>query len=46
VLAGEPPPRHAVIRSWPWDEPDPEQQKAKQKEIATIIASKAVLLRR
>ncbi|MGA2261327.1 MAG: hypothetical protein ABSH28_07820 [Acidobacteriota bacterium] len=46
VLADEPPPRHAVIRAWPWDEPDPEQQKAKQKLIAAIIASQAVLLRR
>jgi len=46
VLADEPPPRHAVIRGWPWDEIDPELQKAKQKEIAAIIASQAVLLRR
>jgi hypothetical protein len=46
VLADEPPPRHAAIRNWPWDETDPDLQKAKQKEIATIIASQAVLLLR
>lgn len=46
VLADEPPPRHAVIRGWPWDEADPELQKAQQKEIAILIASQAVLLRR
>jgi hypothetical protein len=46
VVADEPPPRHAVIRGWPWDEADPELQKAKQKEIAAVIASQADLLRR
>jgi hypothetical protein len=46
VLANEPPPRHAVIRGWPWDAADPELQKAQQKEIAILIASQAVLLRR
>jgi hypothetical protein len=44
VLSDEPPPRHAVITSWPWDAPDPEMLKARQKEIALIIASRAVLL--
>jgi len=46
VLADEPPPRHAAIRGWPWDGPDPEMLKAKQKEIASVIASQALLLRR
>ncbi len=46
VLADEPPPRHAVLRGWPWDETDPELQKARQKEISTVIASQAVLLLR
>lgn len=46
VSTDEPPPRHAVIRGWPWDEADPELQRAKQKELALLIASKANLLRR
>lgn len=46
VVADEPPARHAVIRGWPWDEADPELQRAKQKELALVIASKAYLLRR
>ena len=41
VVADEPPPRHAVIRGWPWVENDPELQKAKQKELAALIASAA-----
>jgi hypothetical protein len=44
--ADEPPPRHAAIRGWPWDEADPELQKAKQKEMALVIASQAVLVRK
>jgi len=44
VAVDEPPPRHAVIRGWPSDD-DPELQKAKRKERAVLIASKAVLLR-
>ncbi len=44
VVADEPPPRHAVIRNWPWFESDPELQKAKQKEMATVISSKAKLV--
>lgn len=46
VSADEPPPRHAVIRGWPWEEADPELQRAKQKELALVIASQAYLLRR
>jgi hypothetical protein len=46
VIAEEPPPRHAVIRGWPFSETDPELQKAKQKELAALIASKAELVRR
>jgi hypothetical protein len=41
VVADEPPPRHAAIRGWPWIESDPELQKAKQKELAALIASAA-----
>lgn len=41
VMADEPPPRHAVIRGWPWIESDPELQKAKQKELAALVASAA-----
>jgi hypothetical protein len=46
VVASEPPPRHAVIQSWPWLDNDPELQKAQQKERAISIVSKAILLRR
>ena len=46
VEAEEPPPRHAGIRGWPWDESDPEKHKARLKEIAGLIASKAVLIKR
>jgi hypothetical protein len=46
VEPDEPPVRHAAIRGWPWDEADPELQKAKQKELAAVIASQAVLLRK
>jgi hypothetical protein len=43
VHAAEPPPRHAAIRGWPWNDADPDLQKAKQKEIALSIASQSVL---
>src|SRR6266576_245083 len=46
VIAAEPPPRHAAIRGWPLLDDDPELQKARQKERAALIASKAALLRR
>ena len=46
VFPEEPPPRHAAIGGWPWLENDPELQKAKQKELAALVASKATLLRR
>ena len=46
VLAEEPPARHAVIKGWPWDEADPVLQKARQKEIAVVIASGAHFVRR
>jgi hypothetical protein len=42
--ADEPPPRHGVIRGWPWIDDDPELQKAQQKERAALFASKAELL--
>lgn len=40
VVEREPPPRHAGIVGWPWEN-DPELQKARQKELATVIASAA-----
>ena len=46
VMAEEPPPRHAAIRGWPFFEADSELQKAKQKELAAVISSKAELMRR
>jgi hypothetical protein len=46
VLADEPPPRHAVIRGWPWLDDDRDLQKAQQKERAAEVASKVVLSRR
>ncbi|MGE0827165.1 MAG: hypothetical protein AB7G75_28565 [Candidatus Binatia bacterium] len=46
VTADEPPPRHAAIRGWPFSESDPELQKARQKELAALIASKAEVVRR
>jgi len=44
VIADEPPPRHAAIRGWLWYDADPELQKAQQKEMALVIASKAELI--
>jgi hypothetical protein len=44
VSADEPPPRHAVIRGWPWLDGDPELQKAQQKERAITVAAKALLM--
>lgn len=41
IDADEPPPRHAVIRGWPWFDGDPELQKAKQIELAVALASAA-----
>lgn len=46
VMAEEPPPRHAAIKGWPFSEADPELQKAKQKELAALISSKAEMVRR
>ena len=41
VDAAEPPPRHAVLVRWPWDEADLELQKAKQKDIALLLAQRS-----
>ena len=41
VVSDEPPPYHAVIQGWPWNESDPELQKARQKELAALLASAA-----
>jgi hypothetical protein len=37
----EPPDRHAVIGGWPWNDEDPEMQKAMQKKRAVVLASKS-----
>jgi len=44
VASDEPPPRHAAVRRWPWLEHDPGLQKARQVEMAAVIASSARLL--
>lgn len=41
VTAAESPLRHAVITGWPWTESDPDLQKAKQKQLALLLASTA-----
>ena len=41
IASSEPPERHAVIRDWPWNDSDLEDQKAKQKERALVLASAA-----
>jgi len=41
VLPAEPPPRHAVILGWSWLYDDPDLQKARQKELAVLLASTA-----
>lgn len=45
VVAHEPPPRHANITGWPVVASDPDQTKARQKELALLIAQHAVLVR-
>jgi hypothetical protein len=46
VFQDEPPPRHAVIRNWPWTEPDPDLRKAAHKELAILLARDAQLLKK
>jgi len=46
VNSAEPPDRHAVITDWPWFPSDPDIQKARQKELALILASQAKLVMR
>jgi hypothetical protein len=46
VFATEPPPRHASIRNWPWIESDEALQKARQKELAGMLASNAELIKK
>ena len=41
IVPDEPPPRHAVIRGWPWIDGDPEEQKARQKALALVLTSAA-----
>lgn len=45
VIAAEPPPRHANIVGWPVAT-DPAEQKARQKELALVIASQCVIVLR
>jgi hypothetical protein len=45
VIAQEPPPRHADLAGWPIH-PDPEEQKARHKELAALIAQRATLVLR
>lgn len=46
VFSDEPPPRHAVIRNWPWTEADPDLRRAEHKELAISLARHAQLLKR
>jgi len=41
VAADEPPPRHANIEGWPWNDADPDMGKAARKELAAVIAENA-----
>jgi len=41
VESEEPPARHAAIRGWPWLDTDADLQKARQKELAAMVASAA-----
>ena len=41
VESSEPPLRHALIVGWPWNDADPEMQKARQKELAVLLCSAA-----
>lgn len=41
VHADEPPPKHAVIRKWPWLDNDPDTTKAQQKLLAIQLATAA-----
>lgn len=45
VVADEPPPRHANIIGWP-SHPDPDEEKARRKEVALALASASRLLRK
>lgn len=46
VFPDEPPSMHAVIRNWPWTEPDPDLRKAQHKELAILLAKDAHLLKK
>jgi len=41
IASDEPPPRHAAIRGWPWQDNDPLERKAERKALAAEIASAA-----
>ena len=44
VVADEPPPRHAVLRNWPWNDNDQQLQKAAQIEKALLIVRESSLV--
>jgi len=44
VHSEKPPHAHANIEGWPWSDHDPELAKARQSEIAILIASEAELV--
>jgi len=44
IDADEPPPRHAAIRNWSWNDADSILQKAQQKEKALVLASQSELV--
>ncbi len=44
VISGEPPPRHAAIRDWPWNDADPQKEKARHKELALVLARDSELV--
>jgi hypothetical protein len=44
IFPDEPPPKHAAIRNWPWDESDPEMRKARHKALALLLPESAELL--
>ena len=44
VVASEPPPAHANIERWPWNDIDPRIQKAEQLKFANAIAAASRLV--
>jgi hypothetical protein len=46
VEPDEPPVKHAILAGWPILQSDPELEKARRKEIALVLASSAIMIRR